>query len=108
MKKWILEEDQLTRRRIAKTGEEVFELITVTTRLGQILMRVLLQGIEAVNPSTHSYLREELHKEIADVYAQLDETVEELGLDIIIIESRRHQKRNQMKEWESLYKTNEQ
>lgn len=102
--KWELEQDELTRRRIGKTTEEAFELNEAVSRLGQKLARMLLQGVGAVNPSTGKELVGEVEKEIADVYAQLDETVEALGLNPKAIKERRNEKRALMREWEEMYK----
>ena len=96
---WILEDDELIRRRLGKTNEEMSEL-------GQVTNRILLQGIKETDPSTGELLMDQLLKEIGDVYAQLDETVQELKLDEKTIEDRRAHKRIKMKEWEQLIKDN--
>jgi len=95
--KWELEPDELIRRRLGKTGEEMGEFL-------QIKERVLLQGIEATNPSTGELLKRELANEVADVYAQLDKTVQALGLSAAWIEKRRDHKKSLMDEWEAMYK----
>ena len=91
---WILEENEFIRRRLGKLGEEMGEL-------QQIKERILLQGMEENNPSTARKLIFELEDEIADVYAQLDETVEGFDLNKEVIEGRRNQKRKLMQDWES-------
>jgi hypothetical protein len=96
LNKWMLEEDGFTRRRLGKTNEELHEL-------GKVINRILLQGIDATDPSTGELLIDQLHKEIADVYAQLDETLVGLQLDTQTIWDRRRGKREQMKVWEDMY-----
>lgn len=96
---WLLEQNELIRRRLSKTNEELCEL-------GQVNSRILLQGIDETDPSTGELLKDQLLKEIADVYAQLDETVLALDLDTVFIENRRTNKRGKMVEWEQLIKEN--
>lgn len=87
---------------MGKTGEELAELSSVCSR-------VLIQGIDAIDPNSGKSNRSRLEEEIADVYAQLDETVQVLNLGTEYISERREHKREQMKEWEQLYtgETNE-
>jgi len=96
MNKWRLEENELIRRRMGKTGEELAELSKVTNR-------VLLQGIYGIDPETGESNRDQLIKEIADVYAQLDKNVEALCLPVEPITERREHKKSLMDEWEALY-----
>ena len=91
MNKWELEENDLIRRRMSKTNEELAELLKVTSR-------ILLQGINGADPETGESNREQLLKEIADVYAQLDCTVKSLYVDWSRVKVRRGYKVELMKE----------
>ncbi len=64
--------------------------------------RCIIQGIDEVDPSSGKTNRVRLESEIADVYAQLDETVARLGLDDAYIQKRRATKRGYMREWEEM------
>lgn len=94
--KWTLTTDPVTVRRMGKTGEECAELLAVTTRIA-------IQGIDEIDPSSGKTNRQRLTEEVGDVYAQLDATVESLGLDRQFIEERRARKLGYMHEWEALY-----
>lgn len=95
MSKWMPETNPSILRRIGKTDEEIHEL-------GKVLARIIIQGMAGVDPSTGVPNRAALTDEIADVYAQLDETVEMFELDSLQIQLRRKVKREQMKEWEQV------
>lgn len=96
MSKWEPETDPKTLRRCGKTGEELAEL-------AKVLNRIVIQGYHAEDPETGEANAASLTKEIADVYAQLDETVRTFGLDEPAILRRRATKRGQMQEWESFF-----
>lgn len=98
--KWELESSPLIRRRMGKTTEECNELASVCARID-------LQGIDSIDPSSGKPNRRRLAEEIGDVYAQLDECLnnaEALGIDIDFINERRARKRADMQTWEAMYK----
>lgn len=94
--KWVPINDPMLQRRMGKTGEECAELGAVVARIG-------IQGIDEVDPSSQKTNRQRLEEEIADVYAQLDECINRLGLRGDFIESRRQTKRGYMQEWEEMF-----
>ena len=93
---WIPISNKMLLRRMGKTGEECAELLAVTNR-------IIIQGIDEIDPSSGETNRQRLIDEIADVYAQLDETVKKLLLDKRYIEKRRERKRGYMEEWEEMF-----
>lgn len=94
--KWQPTTDRMLQRRMGKTGEELGELSAV-------VCRIQIQGIDEIDPSSGKKNRLRLQEEVADVYAQLDETVARLGLDTAEIEKRRQVKRGYMQQWEDMY-----
>jgi hypothetical protein len=94
--KWMPTTDRMLQRRMGKTGEKLGELSAVTNR-------ILIQGIDEIDPSSGKTNRHRLEDEIADVYAQLDENISRLGLNVELIEQRRQVKRGYMQEWEEMY-----
>ncbi|MCB2071195.1 MAG: hypothetical protein KDF67_17050 [Ottowia sp.] len=94
--KWIPESDPMVLRRVGKTGEECAELAKVCSR-------ITIQGLDGVDPVTGISNREALAKEIADVIAQCDVTVQALGLDMDAIDARSVDKKRQMREWEAMF-----
>lgn len=96
MNKWEPESNPKILRRVGKTGEECSELL-------KVINRIVIQGYDGIDPDTAEHNSAALTKEIADVYAQLDETVENLNLDAEFIATRRAEKRSQMQEWESYF-----
>ncbi len=95
MNKWEPTMSPLILRRMGKTIEEAGELLDVCGR-------VIIQGIDEIDPGTDLTNRQRLENEIADVYAQLDETVLMLELKVSAISRRRAHKRGLMGEWEAL------
>lgn len=98
MNKWIPESDPMILRRVGKTGEECAEL-------SKVCSRITIQGLDGVDPATGVSNREALAKEIADVMAQCEVTIEALGLDVDSIDARSLDKRRQMREWEAMFST---
>lgn len=96
MSKWIPTTDLLMLRRMGKLQEELSEL-------GGVAARCVIQGIDEVDPGSGDVNRLRLEQEIADVYAQLDETISRLGLRADFIGERREYKRGLMHEWEAFF-----
>lgn len=98
MSKWVPTTDLMMLRRMGKLLEEMHEL-------GAVAARCIIQGIDEVDPGSGVVNRERLWREVADVYAQLDETVVRLGLNVDDIEARCAEKRGQMQEWEAMFES---
>lgn len=96
MSKWIPITDLRLLRRFGKLAEELAELQSVVARC-------IIQGVDEVDPSSGRTNRERITDEVADVLAQCDLTISELGLDFAAIRARVHEKKRQMAEWESLF-----
>ncbi|WP_394789098.1 hypothetical protein [Rhodoferax sp.] len=96
MNKWMPTTNPLILRRMGKTGEEAGELLAVTNR-------VIIQGIDEIDPSSGKTNRQRLQEEIADVVAQCYCTINALSLDENFIRMRTVEKQRQMIEWEALY-----
>lgn len=82
-------------RRLGKLAEELGELSAVAGRC-------IIQGHHEVDPGSGVQNIVRLQSEIADVYAQLDETVLCFNLDEEQIRARRNRKRAAMQEWERI------
>lgn len=100
LQKWLPEPNAHYQRRIGKTLEELGELTAV-------LGRCAIQGIESIDPSSGESNRYRLEKEIADVMAQCEETINVLNLNFAFIGLRIVEKMRQMEEWELLLLTND-
>lgn len=96
MNKWEVTTDPLTLRRLGKLGEELGEL-------GNVASRIIIQGIDAIDPGTGKLNRQRLADELADVQAQIDCTLIAFGLSDDYHHTRASRKRGQMAEWEALY-----
>ena len=96
MNKWIPTTDLLTLRRMGKLGEELGELQTVAAR-------VIIQGIDEVDPGSGKVNRLRLMDELADVQAQIGCTVLAFALDQEYMTRRTAEKMRQMAEWEALF-----
>lgn len=96
--KWVPTTDLLILRRMGKLMEELGELSSVAARC-------IIQGIDEIDPASQDSNRIRLEQEIADVYAQLDETVTLLALDWRYIRDRRLGKRERMAEWEAMFES---
>lgn len=95
--KWTPTTDLMMLRRMGKLLEELAELSNVAARC-------IIQGVDETDPGSGKVNRQRLVEEIADVYAQLDVTVNMLDLPGFIIESRVNNKTGQMREWEDMFK----
>ena len=92
---WIPESDPVVLRRVGKTGEECAELAKVCSR-------ITIQGLHGVDPESGLTNIEALAREVADVLAQCEVTIEALALPRNFIERRATRKRELMAEWERL------
>lgn len=97
MQPWKHETDGLTIRRVGKLNEELAELSKVASR-------IIIQGIDSLDPKSKKSNRESITEEIADVMAQCQLCVEQLNLDYIAIEHRIDAKKKRMEEWELVLK----
>jgi NTP pyrophosphatase (non-canonical NTP hydrolase) len=96
MNKWTPETDPMILRRVGKTGEECAEL-------SKVCSRITIQGLHGMDPATGNSNLRELAKEVADVLAQCEVTIQALGLPREFIESRVAIKVQQMAEWEAMF-----
>lgn len=96
MNKWTPETNPMILRRVGKTGEECAEL-------SKVCSRITIQGLRGVDTETGLMNVEALAKEVADVIAQCETTIEMLGLPRKFIDGRVATKRAQMAEWEVLF-----
>lgn len=94
MNPWQVTTDPKSLRRLGKLGEELGELQAVVGR-------IVIQGINEIDPSSGETNRQRLQKEIADVIAQCTVTTEELKLDGDMMNIRVIEKMRQMAEWEA-------
>jgi NTP pyrophosphatase (non-canonical NTP hydrolase) len=98
MNKWTPTTNLLELRRLGKLGEELGELANVASRC-------IIQGLDEVDPGTGKVNRQRLLDEMADVYAQIECTMEAFGLDRTYYAERVVRKVRQMGEWEALFLT---
>lgn len=96
MNKWTPTTDLLTLRRMGKLLEELGEASNVAAR-------VIIQGIDEVDPGSGKVNRERLENELADVQAQIGCTVLAFDLDQDRMARRTAEKMRQMAEWEALF-----
>ena len=96
MNKWTPTTDLLTLRRMGKLLEELGEASNVAAR-------VIIQGIDEVDPGSGKVNRERLENELADVQAQIGCTALAFDLDQDRMARRTAEKMRQMAEWEALF-----
>lgn len=94
--KWVPTTDLMTLRRMGKLAEECSELQCVAAR-------VVIHGIDEVDPGTGKVNRARLIAELADVQAQIECTIHAFGLDAKAIAQRTAEKMRQMNEWEAMF-----
>lgn len=94
MDKWIPTTDSKLLRRLGKLLEELGELQAVAARC-------ITQGINEIDPASGEINNNRLHKELADVLAQIECCIQILRLNRNFIDIRRDVKIGQMAEWES-------
>lgn len=94
--KWVPESNPMVLRRAGKTGEECAEL-------SKVCSRITIQGLGGVDPESGLTNIEALAKEVADVMAQCEVTIEALGLPRRFIKARVAKKIALMAEWEAMF-----
>lgn len=94
--KWVPTTDLLMLRRMGKLGEELGEAQAVASR-------VIIQGLDEVDPGSGKVNRQRLQEELADVQAQIGCTVLALNLDQDYMARRTAEKMRQMGEWEAMF-----
>lgn len=97
MNPWKPDDDPRQARRIGKTTEEVNEL-------GAVLARISIQGLDAIDPGSGKTNRVRLEEELADCFAQFDQTIDYLKLNRDLIAKRATVKSLQMDEWEAHFR----
>lgn len=96
MSKWVPTTNLLMLRRMGKLSEELGELQAVAARC-------IIQGIDEVDPGTGRVNSNRLADELADVYAQIECTMEALKLHKGNFARRVTIKKGQMREWEEMF-----
>lgn len=94
MSPWHVTTDPRMLRRMGKTTEEASELLAVCGR-------IVIQGIDEIDPSSGKTNRQRFIEEAADTYAQLDLTLKYLGASFPLVLDRVEKKKQQMADWES-------
>lgn len=89
---WLPETDLQRIATLGKLLEELGEGVAAAARC-------LIQGIEEVEPTTKVPNRDWLQKELADILAQVDNTVREFALSVSTIQHRRMQKFKYIRTW---------
>lgn len=83
-------------RRLGKTGEELAELLAV-------ILRITIQGLDAIDPSSGKTNRQRFHEETADVVAQMECNFKAFNMPATEIYQRRDLKISWMAQWEAHY-----
>lgn len=94
--KWTPTTDLMTLRRAGKFVEEGGEALAVVARL-------IIQGIDEVDPGSGKTNRQRLMDELADLQAQINCSVEAFNLDRDYMARRTAKKLDDMKEWEAMF-----
>lgn len=88
LKKWLPSEDLKILRRLSK-------LMSEASALSEVASRQIVSGIDGIDDNAAEVNHHRLKRKIADVYAELDDTVAALGFDRVDIRSRRAMRRQQ-------------
>ena len=98
--KWTPTTNLAKLRRFGKLGEELSEC-------GAVASRCIIQGIDEIDPGSGKTNHQRLIEEMADVIAQINCTVDMLNIDPRVIAARVDKKEAQMREWESMFQSEE-
>lgn len=93
MSPWRVTTDPMILRRVGKTGEEANEL-------GAVACRIVIQGIDEVDPSSGKTNRQRFFEELADVQAQINCSRRAFLIDADAFEDRVARKESDMADWE--------
>lgn len=97
MSPWNVQTDSFLIRRMGKTGEECAELSAVTSR-------IIIQGMDEIDPTSGRFNSNRLVDEMADVLAQIECNIKAFGLNREFIAQKVAEKIAQMDEWEEVLK----
>lgn len=89
---WIPMTEPINMAHIGKLGEEASEL-------ARICCRIMIQGIDGIDPDTDNVNRYALADEIADVYAMAGLCIGRFKLDIDEISTRERRKKTMKRTW---------
>lgn len=92
---WIPTSNPIDLAHIGKLGEEAAEL-------ARICHRIIIQGVDGVDPGNQLTNRIELQNEIADVYAMAGLCIARFKLNVDQIELRERRKRAMKRAWFSM------
>lgn len=92
---WHPTRDRTDLKVLGKLLEELGELTAAVSRC-------VIQGINEAEPTTGKMNYNWLTEEIADVYANINLTIDRFGLDREFITKRATQKRNQLRKWHDM------
>ena len=89
---WIPMSEPINMAHIGKLGEEASEL-------ARICCRIMIQGIDAIDPDSKIANRWSLQDEIADVYAMAGLCIARFKLNVDVIEVRERRKKAMKRTW---------
>lgn len=86
-------------KHLGKLQEELNEQIEVLSKMGKVVARCIIQGMEGVNPSDAKVNKQWLEEELADVIGNSDLVIERFGLNRAFIMDRAHDKKVRLRTW---------
>lgn len=89
---WIPMTDPIDLAHIGKLGEEAAELAS-------ICHRIVIQGIDGIDPDNHKFNLDALKDEIADVYAMAGLCIARFKLNVDAIQLRERRKKTMKRTW---------
>lgn len=94
--------DSVDLKHLGKLLEEINEQIEVLGKLGKIVARTIIQGIDGINPEDQKVNKRWLEEEIADVQGNSELVIERFGLDAEFIRQRADNKKMRLRTWHEM------
>lgn len=94
--------DSCDLKHLGKLQEEINEQVEVLGKLGKVVSRCIIQGMDGVNPSDGKVNKQWLAEEVADVIGNSELVIEHFGLDQEFIRKRVENKKLRLRTWHEM------
>lgn len=94
--------DSVDLKHLGKLSEEINEQIEVLSKLGKVVSRCIIQGMDGSNPADGKSNKRWLEEEIADVVGNSELVIERMNLDKLFIRERADDKKIRLRTWHKM------
>ena len=89
-------------KHLGKLLEEINEQIEVLSKLGKVVSRCLIQGMDGTNPADGKANKQWLEEEVGDVVGNIDLVIDRFNLNRTFIADRAENKKQRLRTWHAM------